>query len=158
MSPRSGDRRRHRQDRHLSSLASGFLFELLKASPEAPAAVVEPIEGNPAAHVAAIRQLQIGMWRSSNGTTKWPRLARQNSSGRRFAVPPVEHRLATREMLHWHDLTSESFIVRHGAGVGRSAITIQRLAGSGRHPNIHPSLCRAGRPVIDGRLSTRSDP
>ena len=131
-----------------SSLASGFLFELLKAfARKHPRVVVELIEGNPAAHVAAIRQLQIDV-AFITGTTKWPDCeTEQFWSERVFAVLPVEHRLATREMLHWHDLTSESFIVSDTApGPEIRDYLIQRLAGLGRHPNIHPHY--VGRDVL----------
>ncbi|MFC0202998.1 LysR family transcriptional regulator [Novosphingobium soli] len=43
-----------------SSLASGFLFELMKTlDDEHPRVAVELIEGNPSVHVAAVRQLQL---------------------------------------------------------------------------------------------------
>lgn len=55
-----------------SSLASGFLFELLKEfDRKHPRVAVELIEDNPAVHVAAIRQLQLDV-AFITGTSEWP--------------------------------------------------------------------------------------
>lgn len=131
-----------------SSLASGFLFDLMKAFDEKhPRVAVELIEGSPSVHVAAIRQLQLDV-AFITGTIEWPDCeTEQLWSERVFAVLPMEHRLAAKEMLHWHDLTGESFIVSDAApGPEIHDYLIQRLAGLGHHPNIHPHY--VGRDVL----------
>lgn len=131
-----------------SSLASGFLFDLMKAFDEKhPRVAVELIEGNPSVHVAAIRQLQIDV-AFITGTTEWPDCeTEQFWTERVFGVLPTEHRLATKQTLHWDDLACEGFIVSDAApGPEIHDYLIQRLAGLGHHPNIHPQY--VGRDVL----------
>jgi DNA-binding transcriptional LysR family regulator len=131
-----------------SSLASGFLFELLKAFDEKhPRVAVELIEDNPSVHVAAIRQLQLDV-AFITGTTEWPGCeTEQLWSERVFGAVPTDHCLATKQTLHWDDLTCESFIVSAGApGPEIHDYLIQRLAGLGHHPNVQPH--HVGRDVL----------
>jgi len=131
-----------------SSLASGFLFDLMKVFDEKhPRVVVELIEGNPSVHVAAIRQLQIDV-AFITGTTEWPDCeTEQLWTERVFCVLPTEHRLATKQTLNWHDLARQNFIVSDAApGPEIHDYLIQRLAGLGHHPNIHPQY--VGRDVL----------
>lgn len=131
-----------------SSLASGFLFELLKEfDRKHPRVTVELIEDNPAVHVAAIRQLQLDV-AFITGTSEWPDCETGTLwSERVFAVLPMEHRLATKQSLYWHDLAGESFIVSDAApGPEIHDYLIQRLAGLGHHPNIRPQY--VGRDVL----------
>jgi len=132
----------------LSSLASGFMFELLKTFHERyPQVAVELIEGNPEVHVAAIRQLQLDV-ALITGTGDWPGCeTEQLWSEGVFAVLPTEHRLTEKQTLRWHDLTGERFIVSDAApGPEIRDYLIQRLADLGRHPNIHPQY--VGRDVL----------
>lgn len=131
-----------------SSLASGFLFDLMKAfDAKHPRVTVELIEGNPSIHVAAIRQLQLDV-AFITGTTEWPDCeTEQLWSEGVFAVLPTEHRLATKQTLNWDDLAGENFIVSDAApGPEIYDYLIQRLAGLGHHPNIHPQ--HVGRDVL----------
>ena len=131
-----------------SSLASGFLFDLMKGfDAKHPRVAVELIEGDPSVHVAAIRQLQLDV-AFITGTTEWPACeTEQLWSERVFAVLPAEHRLATKQTLNWDDLAGENFIVSHAApGPEIHDYLIQRLAGLGHHPNIHPH--HVGRDVL----------
>lgn len=131
-----------------SSLASGFLFELMKTlDDEHPRVAVELIEGNPSVHVAAVRQLQLDV-AFITGTSEWPDCEREQLwSERVFAVLPTEHGLATKQTLHWDDLAGENFIVSNAApGPEIYDYLIQRLAGLGHHPNIHPHY--VGRDVL----------
>jgi DNA-binding transcriptional LysR family regulator len=131
-----------------SSLASGFLFDLMKAfDAKHPRVVVELIESNPSIHVAAIRRLQLDV-AFITGTTEWPDCeTEQLWSERVFAVLPTEHRLVTKLALNWDDLAGENFIVSDAApGPEIYDYLIQRLAGLGHHPNIHPHY--VGRDVL----------
>ena len=108
---------------------------------------VELIEGNPSVHVAAIRQLQLDV-AFITGTTEWPDCeTEQFWTERVFGVLPTEHRLAAKQMLNWDDLACENFIVSDAApGPEIHDYLIQRLAGLGHHPNIHPQY--VGRDVL----------
>ncbi len=113
-----------------SSLASGFLFELLKEfDRKHPRVTVELIEDNPAVHVAAIWQLQLDV-ASITGTSEWPDCDTGTLwSERVFAVPPTEHRLATKQSLYWHDLAGREFIVSDACfGPEIHDYAIQRLS------------------------------
>lgn len=131
-----------------SSLASGFMFDLLKTFDEKhPRVSVELIEGNPAVHVAAIRQLQLDV-ALITGTGDWPGCeTEQLWTEGVFAVLPTEHGLAKKQKVRWRDLAEETFIVSDGApGPEIRDYLVQRLADLGRHPNIHPQY--VGRDVL----------
>lgn len=131
-----------------SSLASGFLFDLLSTyDKEHPAVLVELIDGNPAEHVSAIRQLQLDV-AFITGTTEWTDCETEYLwSERVFAVLPSDHRLAMANELRWHDLSGESFIVSDAApGPEIHDYLVQRLANLGHHPDIHPQY--VGRDVL----------
>ena len=122
-----------------SSLASGFLFELLRAYDRDHSGVLfELIDGNPAEHVAAVRQLQLDI-AFITGTRAWEDCESEHLwSERVFAVLPSDHRLASKEHLHWHDLAGESFIVSEIApGPEIHDYLVQKLAELGRHPEVH---------------------
>jgi DNA-binding transcriptional LysR family regulator len=121
-----------------SSIASGFLAELLRAYHRAhPRVQVELIDGNPSEHVAAIRQFSLDvafltgtrLWSDCDTSYFW--------SERVFAVLPEDHSLAARDEVDWTDLVDETFIVNDVAP-GREIhdYLVQRLAGLGQHPEI----------------------
>jgi DNA-binding transcriptional LysR family regulator len=123
-----------------SSLASGFLSDVLRAYDKDHAGVhIEFIDGNPADHVAAIRQLQLDV-AFITGTSAWSDCeTAQLWSERVFAVLPEGHSLTLKEELDWSDLTGESFIVSDGApGPEIHDYLVQRLANLGHHPEIRP--------------------
>ena len=132
----------------LSSLASGFLLELLKAyGKDHPSISVELIDGNPTEHVAAVRQFQLDV-AFITGTTTWDECETEHLwSERVFAVLPSEHRLTAKEHLHWHDLVGENFIVSD-APPGPTVYDhlVQRLADLTYHPEIHAQY--VGRDVL----------
>ncbi|MBN8994772.1 MAG: LysR family transcriptional regulator [Rhizobiales bacterium] len=131
-----------------SSLASGFLFDLMKAFDEKhPRVTVELIEGNPSVHVAAVRQLQLDV-AFITGTGEWPGCeTEQLWTEGVFAVLPTEHGLTKKQSLRWRDLDEETFIVSDAApGPEIRDYLVQRLADLGRHPNIHPQY--VGRDVL----------
>lgn len=121
-----------------SSIASGFLAELLRAYHRAhPRVQVELIDGNPSEHVAAIRQFSLDvafltgtrLWSDCDTSYFW--------SERVFAVLPEDHSLAARDEVDWTDLVDETFIVNDVAP-GREIhdYLVQRLAGLGQHPRL----------------------
>jgi len=131
-----------------SSLASGFLFDLLQSyDKEHPGVLVELIEGNPAEHVGAVRQLQLDV-AFITGTTEWADCETEHLwSERVFAVLPSKHRLTAKEQLDWHDLAGKSFIVSDAApGQEIHDYLVQRLAGLGHHPEIRAQ--QVGRDVL----------
>ena len=114
----------------LSSLASGFLHELLSAYDKRhPVVQIELINGNPAEHIAAIRQLRLDV-AFITGLTQWPDCeAHHLWSERVFAVLPIGHPLSHRERIDWHDLACERFIVSDSApGSEIHDYLVQRLS------------------------------
>lgn len=95
-----------------SSLASGFLSDLLRSYSKDHSGVrTELIDGNPAEHVARIRQLRLDVV-FITGTSAWSECETAHLwSERVFAVLPEEQALARKEILHWADLAGEHFIV-----------------------------------------------
>ena len=131
-----------------TSLASGFLFELLRTYAKKHAGVrVELIDGNPAEHVAAVRQLRLDV-AFITGTAEWADCeTEQLWSERVFVVLPSEHPLTDRDELHWHELAAESFIVSDAApGPEIHDYLVQRLSDLGRHPEVHAQY--VGRDVL----------
>lgn len=122
-----------------SSLASGFLCELLGAYGKEHASVrVEFFDGDPADHVASIRRLQLDV-AFITGTAQWSDCqTEQLWSERVFAVLPSDHPLSEKPVLSWSDLAGERLIVSDGApGSEIHDYLVQRLADLGRHPEIH---------------------
>lgn len=122
-----------------SSLASGFLADLLRAYDRDHAGVlIDLIDGNPPEHVAAIRQLRLDV-AFITGTSEWSGCETENLWFERvFVVLPVDHPLTAKSRLDWPDLAHESFIVSDGApGQEIRDYLVQRLAGLGHHPDIH---------------------
>lgn len=100
-----------------SSLASGFLQDLLRTfAAEHPSIHVEVADGNPAEHVAAIRQFRLDI-AFLTGTLEWPRCETTYLwSERVFVVLPETHALAVKEEVSWQDLAHETFIVSDEIG------------------------------------------
>lgn len=122
-----------------SSLASGFLSELLRAYDRDHAQVrIELIDGDPADHVSEIRQLRRDV-AFMTGTSQWSDCEiEQLWSEQVFVVLPSDHPLCGKVELDWRDLVGERFIVSDGApGSEIHDYIVQRLADLGRHPEIH---------------------
>ncbi|QPC45252.1 LysR family transcriptional regulator [Kaustia mangrovi] len=139
-----------------SSLASGFLAELLQAYDKShPGVRIDLSDGNPDEHVAAIRQRALDVafvtgtrdWSECETVTLWLE--------RVFAALPKGHTLTRKEELDWSDLAGESFVVSNVApGPELHDYLVQRLADLGHRPEINPqqvgrdnilSLVAAGR-------------
>ncbi|WP_342771502.1 LysR family transcriptional regulator [Pelagibacterium sediminicola] len=118
-----------------SSIASGFLAELLRAYGERHGGVrIELVDGNPAEHVAAIRQLNLDV-AFITGTRDWPDCERTPLwSERIFVALPDHHHLAGRSELTWQNLIAEPFIVTEVApGQEIHDHLIREIADLGRH-------------------------
>ncbi len=125
-----------------SSLASGFLSELVQAFSERHGAVqLTFVDGNPAEHLAAIRHHQLDV-AFITGTGPWQGFASQHLwSERIFAVLPVHHPRAGDLKVNFEDLADEPFMVSEAApGEEIHDYLVQRLASLGRHPDIHQHL------------------
>lgn len=122
-----------------SSIASGFLSDLLRAYDQRHERVrIELIDGDPADHVASVRQLRLDV-AFITGTAQWSDCETEHLWYERvFAVLPSDHALGIKPELDWHDLAGERFIVSDGApGPEIHDYLVQRLADLGRHPEIH---------------------
>lgn len=121
-----------------SSIASGFLAELLGTFGQRHGQVtIELVDGNPADHVVAIRNLSLDVAFVA-GTRDWPGSERTPLWEERvFAVLPAHHPLANRKELEWRDLHDETFVVSQSApGQEIHAYLVRYLADLGRHPEI----------------------
>jgi DNA-binding transcriptional LysR family regulator len=121
-----------------SSLASGFLFNLLRRfGTRHPTVQVDLIDGNPSEHVAAVRQLDLDI-AFITGTAPWDGCETEHLWCERvFVVLPAGHPLAAKAELEWPDLTGERFIVSDVApGQEIHDYLVAHLAGLGHHPDI----------------------
>ena len=122
-----------------SSLASGFLFDLLRQFGKLhPNVRVDPIEGNPAEHVASVRTLNLDV-AFITGTKTWDGCETEHLWFERvFVVLPDDHPLVHKTKLAWPDLVAERFIVSDVApGQEIHDYLVAHLAGLGSHPEIH---------------------
>ena len=121
-----------------SSLASGFLFDLLRAFGERhPKVQVDIIDGSPPEHVAAVRNLNLDV-AFITGMPAWDGCEAEHLWCEKvFLVLPDDHPLADKPGLGWADLESERFIVSDGApGLEIHEYLVARLAGLGRKVDI----------------------
>ena len=121
-----------------SSLASGFLFDLLRKFGERhPTVQVDLMDGNPAEHIAAVRKLDLDI-AFITGTARWAGCETEHLWYERvFVVLPADHPLATKAELGWPDLAGERFIVSDVApGQEIHDYLVAHLAGPGHHPDI----------------------
>lgn len=121
-----------------SSLASGFLFDLLRQFGKLhPNVRVDPVEGNPAEHVAAVRTLHLDV-AFITGTRTWEGCETEHLWCERvFVVLPDDHRLADKAEIGWPDLAAERFIVSDVApGQEVHNFLVAHLSDLGSHPDI----------------------
>ncbi|KFC62035.1 Transcriptional regulator, LysR family [Devosia sp. LC5] len=121
-----------------SSLASGYLSDLMRAYSERHSRVrIEFYDGDPAEHIAAVRQVRIDVAFLTGVIERAGCDIAHLWSERVFVVLPEGHLLAKRSELDWSDLLDERFIVSEIApGPEIQDYLVQRLAGLGRHPEI----------------------
>ena len=122
-----------------SSIASGFLFDLLRAYGKRFHRVrVDLIDGNPAEHIAAVRQLQLDVAFLTGTSLRDGCEVEQLWSEKVFAVLPTDHPLADRAELAWPDLAGERFIISEAPpGQEIYDYLVGRLGKLGHHPEIH---------------------
>lgn len=121
-----------------SSLASGFLSDLIQTFGRRHGAVrLSFFDGNPAEHVAAVRQHQLDI-AFITGISTWPSCESQHFwSERIFAVLPTDHPHASAPEIEFALLMDETFIVSEAApGQEIHDYLVKRLADLGRHPDI----------------------
>ena len=121
-----------------SSLASGFLFGLLRAFGERhPNVHVDITDGNPSEHIAAVRKLLLDV-AFITGTTSWEDCETEHLWCEHvFVVLPVDHSLESKAELEWSDLAGERFIVSDVApGQEIHDYLVAHLADLGLHPDI----------------------
>lgn len=129
----------HLQIGIFSSLASGFLSNLIATFGGAhPDIKLTFADGNPAEHLAAIRQHQLDV-AFLTGTCAQPGcVCQQLWSERVFAVLPSDHPQAAKPVVRFSDLRHETYIVSEVApGEEIHDYLVQRLAALGGHPEIH---------------------
>jgi DNA-binding transcriptional LysR family regulator len=133
----------HVKDGHLrigifSSLSSGFLQELLKSFHEQHEGVqLQMLDGNPAEHVAAIRQFRLDI-AFLTGTHEWPQCEVDHLWNERvFVVLPESHPLAGKDEVSWHEIVHEKFIVMDSApGQEIHDYLVKHVGSLGHHPRI----------------------
>ena len=121
-----------------SSLSSGFLQELLKSFHEQHEGVeLQVLDGNPAEHVAAIRQLRLDI-AFLTGTREWPQCEADHLWNERvFVVLPDSHALAGKDEVSWHEIVHEKFIVMDSApGQEIHDYLVKNVGSLGHHPRI----------------------
>lgn len=121
-----------------SSLASGFLFDLLRAfGSRHPKVQVDIIDGSPPEPIAAVRNLNLDV-AFITGMPAWDGCEAEHLWCEKvFLVLPDDHPLADKPDLGWADLASERFIVSDGApGLEIHEYLVARLAGLGRKVEI----------------------
>ena len=137
-----------------SSLASGFLSDLLKAYHEHyPDVAIQLQDANPAEHIEAVRRLRIDLafiagsegWEGCESEVLWYE--------RVFAVLPSGHILARHDVLDWSYLQTEQFLVSESApGPEIHDYLVRRLAIPGRSPDI--AVHRVGRDNLLALVAT----
>ena len=121
-----------------SSLASGFLQKLLKSFHEQHEGVqLQMLDGNPAEHVAAIRQFKLDI-AFLTGTLEWPQCEADHLWNERvFVVLPESHALAEKDEVSWHEIAQEKFIVMDAApGQEIHDYLVKHVGNLGHHPKI----------------------
>lgn len=121
-----------------SSLASGFLFDLLRTYGQRhPNVKIDIIDGSPPEHVAAVRNLNLDV-AFITGMPAWDGCEAEHLWCENvFLVLPADHPLANKPDLGWADLASERFIVTDGApGLEIHEYLVARLADVGRKVEI----------------------
>jgi DNA-binding transcriptional LysR family regulator len=121
-----------------SSLASGFLAQMLRAYSDRYAGVhIDIVEGGPSDHIAAVRMHKLDVAFVTGAPSQADCDAAQLWTERVFVVLPSGHALAERKCIHWDYLRDQAFIVSEGdPGPEIQDFLIARLADLGVHPAI----------------------
>ena len=129
----------------VSSLASGFIADLLKEYERANAGVhIEYIEGAPSEHVAAVRRFKIDVAFVTARTAPADCETEQLWTEKVFVVLPSDHRLVARKVISWSDLKNEHFLVSEtDPGPEIHDFLVKNLADLGQHASVES--CAVGR-------------
>jgi DNA-binding transcriptional LysR family regulator len=129
----------------LSSLASGFLPDLLQAyQAENPSVLLDFVEGSPAEHVAAVQHDRMDVAFLTGEPVAYGCEATLLWEERLFVVLPTGHGLAESEDIGWDDLRDEYFIVcETNPGPEIHDYLVKHLAELGHHPTVE--RCGVGR-------------
>jgi DNA-binding transcriptional LysR family regulator len=121
-----------------SSLASGFLAQMLRAYSDQYAGVhIDIIEGAPSDHIAAVQLRKLDVAFVTGAPSQTDCDVAQFWTERLFVVLPSGHGLAERECIRWDDLRDQAFIVSEGdPGPEIQDFLIRRLSDLGVHPAI----------------------
>ena len=121
-----------------SSLASGFLFDLLGAfGKQHPKVRVHLVDGDPAEHVAAVRNLELDAAFVTGAGHRDGCETEQLWFEHVFVVLPESHPLAAKAALAWSDIARERFIVSDAPpGPEIHDYLVAHLSDLGRHPDI----------------------
>jgi DNA-binding transcriptional LysR family regulator len=121
-----------------SSLASGFLSDLLHAYGRAnPAVRPDVVEGGPAAHIAAIQRLHLDVAFLTGKPVAEGCDVVELWNESVLAVMPGEHELASLRKLSWAHLRDRHFIVSESdPGPEIHDYLMKHLADLGYHPSI----------------------
>jgi DNA-binding transcriptional LysR family regulator len=128
-----------------SSLASGFLADLLQAYQEAnPFVRLDFAEGSPAEHIAAVQHHRLDVAFLTGSQRAFGCEMTQLWAERVFVVLPRDHSLAECEEIAWDDLRDEEFIVTEkNPGPEIHDYLVKHLAELGHHPCVQ--RCCVGR-------------
>ncbi|TZG36012.1 LysR family transcriptional regulator [Agrobacterium sp. B1(2019)] len=121
-----------------SSLASGFIWELLNAYLSAnPTVRPEIVEGGPSSHIAAVQRHHLDI-AFLTGRPKADECEMAHLWNERVLVAlPSRHELALKREIDWADLCERRFIVSEGdPGPEIYDYIIKHLADLGRHPLV----------------------
>lgn len=121
-----------------SSVASGFLRELIRAYLEHhPAVCVQIAEGAASEHIALIRKRQLDVAFIRGVPTLSGCEVEALWTERMFLALPQEHRLCKRDEIEWEFLRDERFIVRQSEpGPQIHDYVIAHLADLGYYPSV----------------------
>lgn len=121
-----------------SSIASGFLHELLRAYlKDHPAVCVQISEGSASEHIARIRSGQLDVAFVRGVPTLSSCEVEALWKERIFLALPQAHRLSERDAIDWESLSDERFVVRQSEpGPQIHDYVIARLADLGYYPSV----------------------
>ncbi|NDV89294.1 LysR family transcriptional regulator [Aurantimonas aggregata] len=122
----------------ISSLASGFLAELLEAYKASHAGVrLEYIEGGPTDHIPAVRQHRLDVAFLTGTTSAEDCDLAHLWNERIYVVMPTRHELAGKEEIAWRDLHGQCFIVSEAQpGPEIHDYLVKHLSSLGHSPKI----------------------
>lgn len=129
----------------ISSLASGFIADLLKTYESSNAGVrIEYVEGAPSEHIAAIGRFRIDVGFLTGQVVPVDCETEHLWTEKVFVVLPSSHPLAVKDSIYWADLKNEHFLVSEtDPGPEIHDFLVKNLADLGQRPSVE--CCAVGR-------------